>query len=79
MQQLDRALLKGIYTDNKIELENPPIVVNPERRSKKKKGNKIFQGVKDDQIDDSIEMRSQVSENLEGGGINSLDKFSQHD
>jgi len=46
---LDRALLKGIYTNNRIELENPPIVVNPERKLEieKKNRNKVFQEIED--------------------------------
>jgi len=31
LQRIDRALLKGIFTCDRIELENPPIVVNPEK------------------------------------------------
>lgn len=68
-------MLKGIYTDDKHELENPPIVVNPERKPNKNKRNKIFQGAKDEQIDDSIEL-SYVSEKLEGGGVNEVDEYS---
>jgi hypothetical protein len=49
LERLDRALLKGIYTNNRIELENPPIVVNPERKLEieKKNRNKVFQEIED--------------------------------
>ena len=49
LERLDRALLKGMYTNNRIELENPPIVVNPERKLEieKKNRNKVFQEIED--------------------------------
>ena len=49
LERLDRALLKGIYTNNRIQLENPPIVVNPERKLEieKKNRNKVFQEIED--------------------------------
>lgn len=57
---MDRALLKGIYTNNRIELENPPIVFNPEKKPEKARRNKFHASV-----ESSIEVSSDASDALD--------------
>lgn len=35
LDRLDRVLIKGVFTNNRDELENPPLVVNPEVAQKR--------------------------------------------